>query len=388
MRAKRTAQDPRILSAAPLILPMREPGSSPPHDAERELSTLASRFGPSEMGSLPPLAPAGPFAAGANAGSVFDVCHVGVVMRATAFVEGAMALAALVIANGRDPLWLVSLGLLIGLPAVLLWLVLMCGMRRLLTQLGVPLQAAVAMLAGALCAWAGRGLVALVPSPLPDDTAGISLLVGAAFAGLLYYWLRLRSRAQFPADTAARLVELQARIRPHFLFNTLNTAVALVRVDPERAEAVLEDLAELFRVALADSGTSVSLADEVQLAQRYLAIEQIRYGTRLRIEWELDERAGQARVPPLVLQPLIENAVRHGIDPSPDGGSIQVRTHCRRGRAVVDIVNSVPDAPSQPGHGMALDNVRERLRLLHDVAAQFSVQRDAQRFRVRMAVPL
>jgi two-component system sensor histidine kinase AlgZ len=212
--------------------------------------------------------------------------------------------------------------------------------------------------------------------------------VGAALAATLFYWLRLRARAQFPAEATARLVELQARIRPHFLFNTLNTAVALVRVDPARAEAVLEDLAELFRVALADSRSSVSLADEVQLAQRYLAIEQVRYGARLRIDWELDERAGSARVPPLVLQPLIENAVRHGIDPSPEGGSIHVRTRCSQGQAVVDIVNSVAGDPSQPGQGMALDNVRERLHLLHDVAAQFSVQRDHRRFRVRLAVPL
>jgi len=225
-------------------------------------------------------------------------------------------------------------------------------------------------------------------TPAPRTLWPVVLLIGAALAALLFGWLRLRSRAQLPADATARLQELQARIRPHFLFNTLNTAVALVRIDPARAEGLLEDLAELFRVALADSGSSVSLAEEVELAQRYLAIEQVRYGARLRVEWELDEAAGRARVPPLVLQPLIENAVRHGIDPSPEGGAIQVRTRCKQGQAVLDIVNTCSSTPSQPGHGMALDNVRERLRLLHDVAAQFSVQRDAERFRVRLAVPL
>ena len=104
-------------------------------------------------------------------------------------------------------------------------------------------------------------------------------------AGVVYAWLQLRARALLPADTTARLAELQSRIRPHFLFNTLNTALALVRVDPARAEGELEDLAELFRVALTDIGESVTLAEEVELARRYLAIEQVRFGQRLKISW-------------------------------------------------------------------------------------------------------
>ena len=107
---------------------------------------------------------------------------------------------------------------------------------------------------------------------------------GAAFAAVLYTWLQLRARATLPADTTARLAELQSRIRPHFLFNTLNTAIALARLDPARTEHLLEDLAELFRVALSATDESVSLAEEVALAQRYLAIEQIRFGDRLRVE--------------------------------------------------------------------------------------------------------
>jgi two-component system, LytTR family, sensor histidine kinase AlgZ len=372
------------------ILSRAMPESRPPDDADTQISTLASRFAASEMGSLLPTEPPSPFDSGAQpAGSVFDVCHVGLVLRAVAFVEGAMLLGALAMAGSRAQAWsLAALATLLGLSGVLLWLVLLCSLRRVLGRLPLAAQWVAVIVLGALgasCGW----VVLSLGEPVPAGSAWPTVvLTGGALAATLFYWLRLRSRAQFPADATARLVELQARIRPHFLFNTLNTAVALVRVDPARAEAVLEDLAELFRVALADSGSSVSLADEVQLAQRYLAIEQIRYGARLRIEWDLDEHAGRARVPPLVLQPLIENAVRHGIDPSPDGGSIHVRTRCKQGQAVVDITNSVPGTPSQPGHGMALDNVRERLRLLHDVAAQFSVQRDEQRFRVRMAVPL
>jgi two-component system sensor histidine kinase AlgZ len=198
----------------------------------------------------------------------------------------------------------------------------------------------------------------------------------------------MRTQAMLPADTTARLAELQSRIRPHFLFNTLNTALTLVRLDPARAEGVLEDLAELFRVAITDSGESVTLAEEVELAKRYLAIEQIRFGTRLQVTWELDAEAGAARVPPLLLQPLVENAVRHGVEPSDVGGVIRVRTRVKLGRALVSIVNSVPATPSRPGNGMALRNVRERLRLMHDVAAQFETRRDGDVFRVQIVVPL
>jgi two-component system sensor histidine kinase AlgZ len=201
-------------------------------------------------------------------------------------------------------------------------------------------------------------------------------------------WLLLRAQASLPAETAARLAELQSRIRPHFLFNTLNSALALVRHDPERAEGLLEDLAELFRVAISGNAESVTLGQEIELARRYLDIEAVRFGARLQLHWDLDPAAAPARVPPLMLQPLVENAVRHGVEPSDTGGTIRVRTRVKMGRALISIVNSVPQATSRPGHGMALRNVRERLRLMHDVAAQFDARRDGDSFRVQIVVPL
>jgi two-component system sensor histidine kinase AlgZ len=235
------------------------------------------------------------------------------------------------------------------------------------------------------------GWLTLLPfgmvTPSPWRTAAVGA-AGALFAMTLWIWLVLRVQSRVPAEAKARLAELQSRIRPHFLFNALNTAIALVRIDPRRAEEVLEDLAQLFRMALEDHGQAVTLDAEVDLAQRYLAIEQLRFGDRLRVRWELDPAAARARVPPLILQPLVENAVRHGVEPSPEGGEVLVRTRVRRGQAVLQITNTVPRQPSRPGHGMALKNVRERLQLLHDVAAQFEVKRDAQRFRVQIEVPL
>ncbi|MBP6778483.1 MAG: sensor histidine kinase, partial [Piscinibacter sp.] len=141
--------------------------------------------------------------------------------------------------------------------------------------------------------------------------------------------------------------------------------------------------------ALADTDAAVTLGSEVELAQRYLAIEQIRFGERLRVTWELDPAAAPARVPPLLLQPLVENAVRHGVEPAPDGGQIRVRTRVRRGQVVLSIDNSLHHhAPSRPGAGMALRNVRERLHLMHDVAGHFEARADGDVFRVRIELPL
>lgn len=321
---------------------------------------------------------------------MFDVCHVGVVLRALLFVHVIVALALSFQATGLQS-WMLLLATAsaAALPGVLLWLLLACALQRPLTALPEAGQWFAVLAMGALCAVAGTWLAGL---PGPDAIATPSLvapaMVGAGIAGAMFHWLRMRAQALLPVQTAARLAELQSRIQPHFLFNTLNTALALVRLDPERAEGVLEDLAELFRVALSENREAVTLHEEVELAKRYLAIEQIRFGSRMQVHWELDDAASGARVPPLLLQPLVENAVRHGVEPAAQGGTIQVRTRVRLGRAEILIANDVPLESSQPGSGMALNNVRERLRLMHDVAAQFEARREGQSFRVQIMVPL
>jgi two-component system, LytTR family, sensor histidine kinase AlgZ len=328
---------------------------------------------------------------GAAAASL-DACHVGVVLRALLFVHGVLAVGVLFAANSWSA-WLTQFALGAGsaLPAVLLWLVLLCAVKRPLVALPLPAQWGGAIGLGALCGAAGSALTWLpvLSTPgggLPGWLAPAA--AGATISAMLFQWLRLRAKAALPADTTARLAELQSRIRPHFLFNTLNSALTLVRLDPARAEGVLEDLAELFRVAISDSVESVTLGEEIELAQRYLAIEQIRFGDRLRVTWELDPAAAAARVPPLLLQPLVENAVRHGIEPSDEGGSIRVRTRVKLGRALIAITNSLPSNPSTPGNGMALRNVRERLRLMHDVAGQFETRLETDAYRVQIVVPL
>ncbi|MBC7940352.1 MAG: histidine kinase, partial [Chitinophagaceae bacterium] len=214
-----------------------------------------------------------------------------------------------------------------------------------------------------------------------------SAAAGALLSAVLVAALVLRSKGRLPAETVARLAELQARIRPHFLFNSLNSAIALVREDPRRAEALLEDLSELFRHALVSKDESVTLAEEVQLARHYLAIEQVRFGERLRVEWAIDPRTGSAKVPALFLQPLVENAVKHGVEPSPTGADVKVSTQKRGSVVVIKVTNTVPSGQGRPGHGVAQDNVRDRLRLLHDVQAQFQTALIDGLYQVRMEVP-
>jgi two-component system sensor histidine kinase AlgZ len=198
----------------------------------------------------------------------------------------------------------------------------------------------------------------------------------------------MRAKARMPADTSARLAELQSRMRPHFLFNTLNSAIALVRAEPLKAEALLEDLSELFHHALRDPQHAVPLASEIALARAYLAIEQVRFGERLRVQWALDPETDGAQLPPLLLQPLVENAVCHGVEPSTTGADVRISTQRRGSVAVIKVTNTVPEGQGLAGHGLALANVRERLLLLHDVQVQFRCGLRDGVFQVRIEVPL
>lgn len=318
---------------------------------------------------------------------VYDACHIGVVLRAVLFVETVMAVGAM-FGAARLADWLLRLAVLSAatLPAVLAWLVIGCALKTLLEARPAPAQHAFGVLLGAVCGLFGCGLVTAVGyTEQPPWVA--SAFSGALLAAALVAGLVLRAKARMPADTAARLTELQARIRPHFLFNTLNSAIALVREDPARAEAILEDLSDLFRHALMESGEAVTLADEVALARRYLEIEEVRFGDRLRVEWAIDPAAAAARVPPLLLQPLVENAVKHGVEPSDAGAQVKVTTQRRGDTVVIKVTNTVPSGQGRPGHGVAQANVRDRLRLLHDVQCQFQTVLKDGVYQVRMEVP-
>lgn len=191
--------------------------------------------------------------------------------------------------------------------------------------------------------------------------AAIALTVG--LMALLAFQNHWRVQQLAVQAKHAQLEALRARIRPHFLFNTLNTGAALARFRPEQAERLLLDLADLFRAALAGPDR-LSLEEELSLARRYLGIEQMRLGDRLTIDWELPDPLPAIDVPTLSIQPLVENAVRHGIEPSTSGGHVRLRVEQDTHWIRIEIVNSLPangEAAAGSGSGIGLDAVRARV---------------------------
>ena len=214
----------------------------------------------------------------------------------------------------------------------------------------------------------------------------LAFALSAQFALIAYF--RLRARALSPAITEARLQALQARIRPHFLFNSLTAVLSLMRTEPRRAEAALEDLADLFRVLMRDNRELTALADEVELCRQYLDLEQLRLGERLIVDWNVKSMPGDALVPPLVLQPLLENAVYHGIEPSTTPGVLSINILLSRDEVHALLKNPyiADGSRHHAGNKMALDNIRERLALHFDAEASLEsrVNRDSYEVHIRM----
>jgi two-component system sensor histidine kinase AlgZ len=246
--------------------------------------------------------------------------------------------------------------------------------------------------------FAAMGLVLLavlvLDALLARLTIGVSttdMLRHALFAlfmsAMLIGYFNLRARALSPAIAEARLQALQARIRPHFLFNSLTAVLSLVRTEPRRAETALEDLADLFRVLMKDNRQLAPLADEVELCRQYLDLEKVRLGDRLNVEWHVENMPRDALVPPLVLQPLLENAVYHGIEPSSGTGVIAVNIFLRRGEVHAILRNPYKlTGGHHGGNKMAVDNIRERLALHFDAEATLEsrVNRDSYEVHIRM----
>jgi two-component system, LytTR family, sensor histidine kinase AlgZ len=218
------------------------------------------------------------------------------------------------------------------------------------------------------------------------DNMLIAALLGAAM--LRYFYVLAQWQARLAAVTRAQVEALQARIRPHFLFNSMNTVAALIRVDPAAAERTVEDLSELFRAALGQHDTDDgTLGDELALIDRYLAIEQLRLGARLRVQRELDDLPADFPLPRLLLQPLVENAVRHGIQPLREGGEVILRGH-RDGNGIrIEISNPLPDTPTERGNGHGLDSVRQRIVYRYGALAKAQAGPQGDRFVVLLYLP-
>ncbi len=317
-----------------------------------------------------------------------DWRNFGVMLRVLLGVNGLALLAALVQAGDIDkwlggylqmaaivePLLLAELGLL-SLARNVLW--------RLPLRLG---QACVVGLAGVLAA-----VLFLYARSLSLVEAGVAVravLLAMATAALLLAYFELRSRALSPAQAEARLAALNARIRPHFLFNSLNAVLSLIRARPQQAEAALESLSDLFRAAMRDPGELVSLADEIDLGRQYLELEKLRLGERLHVDWQLAGVPMDLPIPPLMLQPLLENAVYHGIEPSPEGGTVTVAIQVAGEELRIVISNpTAGQLQHAAGNQMALANIRERLALYYDLEARLETEVGDHRYDVRITLP-
>jgi two-component system sensor histidine kinase AlgZ len=319
-----------------------------------------------------------------------DFRNLGTVLRILVAVTAGGALYAL----AREPSpgrWFVELSAVLGVIVPYLFLVLAVlwvastRLSKLPYSTGAAVVMLVAILAG-IVMWELRRAI----YPLPSGALLIGWLVwGVAGAALLLGYFHLRARALSPAITEARLQALQARIRPHFLFNSINAVLSLVRTDPKRAEVALQDMADLFRVLMRDNRDLAPLGDELELCRQYLELEQLRLGERLTVDWNLKSMPADALVPPLVLQPLLENAVYHGIEPSSTPGIVSINVFLSRGEVHAILRNPYRKEGGRhhSGNKMALGNVRERLALHFDAEASLESRVTKDGYEVHIRLP-
>ncbi|MDQ1315708.1 MAG: two-component system, LytTR family, sensor histidine kinase AlgZ [Pseudomonadota bacterium] len=318
-----------------------------------------------------------------------NFCHMGVNLRIALTVEAALVAGVVARASDVAAFWAEFIALsALAQPALLLTLLALCAaggwLRGLPYRVGVGLTLALCVAAPVL---AGLWLNPLLVGPRPIPLFGVAVFALLIGAGLLAYF-NLRDRALSPAITDARLQALQARIRPHFLYNSLNAVLSLVRNDPRRAERALENMADLFRALMGNASQLAPLEDEIALTRAYLELEQLRLGDRLRVAWHTNNMPGDALIPPLVIQPLVENAVYHGIEPQPDGGEISINAYRSADKVHIVVRNPIAtDTSHHKGNRIALDNIRERLLLHFDLDAQLKLEPLGAVYQVHIVIP-
>jgi two-component system sensor histidine kinase AlgZ len=281
---------------------------------------------------------------------------------------------------------------------------LLCGMRGRLERLTVArgsaavlalLTAAIAVISAAAYL-IGRSRFALQPEtasffpseawPFVLRNVAIGFVIVAV--ALRYFYVSHQWRRNIEMRAAARVHALQARIRPHFLFNSMNTIASLTRSDPALAEQAVQDLADLFRASLSDQRQTITLEEELEVARTYQRIEELRLGPRLQVSWDVERLPQDARVPGLLLQPLLENAIYHGIEPRPQGGTVSIVGELTGDLITVVVRNPVDERESErEGNRLALANIRERLALLYGELALVKAGRFEKEYIVTLRFP-
>jgi two-component system sensor histidine kinase AlgZ len=268
------------------------------------------------------------------------------------------------------------------------------------SAISLALPVTVTLLISEVVYWLGRNwfgdLETGVATLFPEDHAGfllrnlfIAFIVSALT--LRYFFVAHEWRRNVEMKARSRIDALQARIRPHFLFNSMNTIAALTRSNPHRAEEAVEDLADLFRASLKETRGSIPLKEELEVARIYQRIEQLRLGERLKVSWQTDALPMRTLVPSLVVQPLLENAIYHGIEPLPEGGTVVVSGERKDDLIELRVSNPVR-APlggtTHAGNRIALDNIRERLELAYPGRARLDVASNATEYVVTLTFPM
>lgn len=320
-----------------------------------------------------------------------DGCNLGVVLRVLVVSNMAAFLATLLINSiGSDQKLFVSeqfwAAWTLFEAVVILTLVNWCVLRRFLSPLPAKTQRAVvwsvpAVLTGVLGTVFQIGVL--------GHTIWIFMLVALLSAAAIQHYLELRARAYSPAIAEARFQALQSRIRPHFFFNSLNAVLAVLRDDPKRAERMLENIAELYRAVMADVRKLVPLVQELDLCHKYIEIEQTRLGERLKVHWDIGATHPRCRVPQLLLQPIIENAVRYGAEKIAGQCEIIVRVRQLGFTLEVKVSNPIAQEPIQrEGNQIGLANIRGRLALIYDLEATLEARVSRNRFELRLTLPV
>ena len=283
----------------------------------------------------------------------------------------------------------------LSLFCVLVFLVtaaLLCPLRRPLARWPLPLAGLAIYLLILVIVALATVASSWLPPATPRFDAGqvlINVFTAALVAGIglryLYLGWQLRQREQ--SELTATIQALQSRIRPHFLFNSLNTIASLVAEDPARAERAVEDLSALFRASLQDSQVVGTWAAERELCERYLRIEKARLGERLRVRWQIENVPDHLPMLNLGLQPLIENAIVHGIQGLAGGGEITISARLEQGRVHLRVDNPIANSSPPVGNRFACDNLRHRLQALYGERAQLTLHEGDGRFVVTLQFP-
>jgi two-component system sensor histidine kinase AlgZ len=281
---------------------------------------------------------------------------------------------------------------------------LLCALSRVLRKLGAAQVSALVLaiitglvgLVSALAWAAGRsahveevGIDVLFPREFWGfGLRNMAISVVITTLALRYFYVAHEWQRNVEMQARARVHALQARIRPHFLFNSMNTIASLTRSDPAQAEQAVQDLADLFRANLSEKRNTITLEQELEVARIYQRIEELRLGERLRVLWNISELPMQAIVPGLLLQPLLENAIYHGVEPMPLGGVVQVTGELSGGNITIVVRNAVSNRQNhREGNKLALANIRERLELMYGERALVKAGRFDQEYIVTLRLP-